>query len=704
MAQTDLFTTPETLSPDQLTKSQAEGELARLSAEIRRHDQAYYQKDAPEISDADYDALRQRLDAIEERFPELVKVDSPSQTVGAAPSEGFAKVKHIAPMLSLANAFSREDIADFLTKIRRFLGIEEDQPVPIFCEPKIDGLSFAARYEKGKFVQAATRGDGETGEDITENIKTIATLPLSLPQDQVPELFELRGEVFMRKQDFQVLNKQRGAEGLPLFANPRNAAAGSLRQLDVSVTAARPLRYFIYSVVSPQQSFAASQSESLAVLHRYGVSINEETALCENLEEILAYYEQMNTRRPQLDYDIDGIVYKVDPLALQKRLGFVSRSPRWAIAHKFPAEQATTTLNRITIQVGRTGVLTPVAELEPITVGGVVVSRATLHNEDEIKRKDVREGDTVVIQRAGDVIPQVVSVDLTKRPKDSKAFVFPDHCPVCGSLAARQEGEVALRCSGGLVCEAQLVERLKHFVSRQALDIDGLGDKQIEAFVQDGIIHTPVDIFYIAEKNASSLNKLENKEGWGALSVQNLFAAIETARDIPLDRFIYGLGIRFIGQRTAKLLAIHYTSAEKWMEAMQQLQAEADGGSDLLSIDGVGTKVVDALVEFFAEAHNQEVVSQLLKELRISDVEAVQIDSPVAGKTVVFTGTLAKITRAEAKAKAESLGAKVASSVSAKTDYVIAGEAAGSKLKKAQELGVAVLTEEEWLTLIAETV
>lgn len=692
------------LPVDKLTRTEAKIELKRLAEEIDAHDKRYYQDDAPTISDGDYDKLRKRSDAIEARFPELVTGESPSQKVGAAPARGFKKVKHSVPMLSLSNAFTDEDVTDFVERVRRFLGVHE--PIEMVAELKIDGLSFSARYEKGKLVYAATRGDGEEGEDITENISTLQDFPKELKGGNWPDVLEFRGEVFMRNADFAELNAQQEAAGKQVFANPRNAAAGSLRQLDVKVTASRKLSYFAYGwgVISDLQ--ATTQWEVIEQFAAWGFTVNlSRMAKMGDVEMILAYYRKMQAERAVLEYDIDGIVYKVDRLDYQQRLGQVARAPRWAIAHKFPAEQAVTVLEAIDIQVGRTGALTPVARLKPITVGGVVVSNATLHNEDEIARKDIRVGDTVTIQRAGDVIPQVVSVDASKRVSGVQPYQFPQECPICKSAAVREEGEVVRRCTGGLMCGAQITERLKHFVSRGAFDIEGLGEKQIAAFWEDGLVKEPADIFTLAARDRESLTPLRAKEGWGGKSVENLFAAIDASRTQPLDRFIFALGIRHIGETTARILARNYTSLNTWLDAMRKLAAgDVIAREELVAIDSIGGAVADALTEFFAEAHNQKVLDDLLPHLTVTDMPAAKSDSPVSGKTVVFTGTLTKMTRDEAKARAEMLGAKVAGSVSAKTDYVVAGEAAGSKAKKAAELGIEILTEEAWLALISQGV
>ncbi len=693
------------LAPETLDESQAGSELARLAALILHHDQLYHQQDKPEISDADYDLLKRRNDAIEARFPDLVREDSPSKRVGAAPAAGFSKVKHSVPMLSLGNAFADEDITEFLARIRRFLGLEETTEIAVLAEPKIDGLSCALRYEGGKLVQAATRGDGTTGEDITANVQTVAGVPKTLEGDGWPAVLEVRGEVFMRRDDFQALNSRQEARGGKVFANPRNAAAGSLRQLDASITASRPLNFFGYAWGEVSAPLGATMMEVRENLARWGFTTNEPSRFCRSVEEILAFYREISAGRADLPYDIDGVVYKVDRLDLQERLGFVSRAPRWAVAHKFPAEQAETLLREITIQVGRTGALTPVANLEPITVGGVVVSRATLHNEDEIERKDIREGDRVVIQRAGDVIPQVVSVKLDQRPADSKPYVFPDHCPECGSAAVREAGEAVRRCTGGLICPAQSVERLKHFVSRNAFDIEGLGDKQVKFFFEEKLIEKPGDIFRLAKKDQGSLTPLRNQPGWGKQSADNLFKAVEDRRQISLDRLIFALGIRQIGQTTARLLAKTYGSLEKLRDIMKQAEdRESDAFQELISVDGIGPAMAEDLLAFFAEAHNQEILDDLAEELTVEDflVEEVS-DSPVAGKTVVFTGKLETLGRSEAKAKAEALGAKVAGSVSKKTDYVVVGADAGSKARKAEELGLKVLSEAEWLAFIAQS-
>jgi len=689
---------------DALTPDEAATELEALAKEIAGHDIAYHQHDAPTISDAEYDALRRRNAELEALYPELIRPDSPSARVGAAPAGGFRKIRHAVPMLSLGNAFTAEDVHDFLASVRSFikeLRDDPERPVAIMAEPKIDGLSCSLRYEKGRFVQAATRGDGSEGEDVTANVRTIKDVPQRL-NGAAPDVLEIRGEVYMERSDFAALNARRAEAGEPIFANPRNSAAGSLRQLDPSITASRPLRFFGYTWGEVSEPLGKTIAEIRKRFSDWGFRLNEPSRLCHSAEELLAYYDEIGALRSSLPFDIDGVVYKVDRLDWQERLGFVSRAPRWATAHKFPAEQAQTVLKAIDIQVGRTGALTPVARLEPITVGGVVVSNATLHNEDEIRRKDVRIGDTVVVQRAGDVIPQIVRVIPERRPEGAAEYVFPDHCPECGSLAVREEGEAVRRCTGGLICPAQAVERLRHFVSRNAFDIEGLGDKHIRAFYADGLIKTPGDIFRLAEKDKASLTPLRSREGWGPKSAQKLFDAIESRRTIPLDRFIYALGIRQVGEATAKLLARHYGSFAAWRAGMEAAQdREGEAWRDLTAIDQIGPSVADDLLAFFAEEHNRTVLDDLAAQLTVEDfVRPRATSSAVAGKTVVFTGTLETMTRPEAKARAEFLGAKVAGSVSGKTDYLVVGADAGSKAAKARELGVTTLTEQEWLDLI----
>ena len=683
-----------------LTRAEAEAELERLAREIAYHDERYHGRDASEVTDAEYDALRLRNGAIESRFPDLVRDDSPSRRVGAPPSVGFAKVAHAVPMLSLGNAFDAEDVTEFYARIRRFLGLDTDEPVEVVAEPKIDGVSISLRYEDGVFVLGATRGDGTVGENVTRNLRTMNDVPERLTGD-VPPVLEVRGEVYMGKKDFLTLNREREESGEPPFANPRNAAAGSLRQLDPSITAVRPLRLFAYALGEFIGAVGNTHWEYLQNLRTWRFPVHKAVQLCRSPEDAIDLYEQTCAGRAMLDHDIDGVVYKVNRFDWQRRLGNVSRAPRWAIAHKFPAERAETVLETISIQVGRTGALTPVANLRAVTVGGVVVSRATLHNEDEIARKEVREGDTVIIQRAGDVIPQVVAVIETKRPASAKPFVFPESCPECGSLALREEGEAVRRCTGGLICPAQAVERLKHFVSRDAFDIEGLGSKHIEAFWQEGLIARPGDIFRLREREEAGEIALEGREGWAARSVANLFAAIEERRTIPFERLIYALGIRQVGQATARLIARQYQSVAEWREAMAAAQDRAgETYRELTDIDGIGPSVAADILDFFREPHNREVVADLEAQLVISAPEAVAAASAVSGKTVVFTGTLETMTRAEAKARAESLGAKVAGSVSRKTDYVVVGADAGSKAKKAEELGVAILGEQDWRDLI----
>ncbi|HEY3916700.1 MAG TPA: NAD-dependent DNA ligase LigA [Stellaceae bacterium] len=685
-----------------LTGAEAKAELKVLAAEIAHHDELYHQKDAPEISDADYDALRARNKAIEARFPDLVRADSPSKRVGAAPASGFAKVRHPHAMLSLDNAFSDEDVRDFFRGVRNFFRapqdvarVEEDK-IAVMAEPKIDGLSCSIRYEKGVLVLAATRGDGITGEDVTANVKTLASVPKQLKGRSWPAVIEVRGEVYMERPGFFALNAEREKEGEPVFANPRNAAAGSLRQLDSSITAKRPLAFFAYAWGEQSESFAKTHAEALKHFAAWGFTVNPLSKLCHGIDELLAFHRMIGEKRAGLPYDIDGVVYKVNDLDLEERLGFVSRAPRWAIAHKFPAQQAQTVLKHIGIQVGRRGTLTPVAELEAVTVGGVVVSRATLHNEDEIKRKDIREGDTVIIQRAGDVIPQVVGIVEARRPKDSRPYRFPHTCPECGSKAVREEGEAAWRCSGGLICPAQAVERLKHFVSRNAFDIEGLGEKHIVDFWNDGLLKGPADIFRLKPE------AIETREGWGEVSAKKLITAIDARRDIPLDRFINALGIPQVGEATAKLLARHYRSLARWRKAMEDAaDRESDAWRELNDVHGIGEDMAADIVGFFAERHNRTILDELHRELKVEDyaVAAPVGNSPLAGKTVVFTGTLTEMSRAEAKARAEALGAHVGGSVSSKTDYLVVGADAGSKARKATELGIKTLTEDDWLKL-----
>ncbi|MGB0935295.1 MAG: NAD-dependent DNA ligase LigA [Alphaproteobacteria bacterium] len=673
-----------------LTEEQAKLELKVLAQEIARHDRLYYTDDAPVISDADYDALRKRNQAIELRFPNLVRSDSPSQKVGVAPAaSGFSKIQHRAPMLSLDNAFSIEDVEEFIKRTRKFLGLDLVEIIELYAEPKIDGLSASLTYENGDLIKAATRGDGSVGEDITANVRTIADIPQKIP---AKESMEIRGEIYMRVDDFNDMNQRRAADGDSLFANPRNAAAGSVRQLDPSVTAKRPLSFFAYSL-SGDVAFTA-HGDVLESLNNWGFQVNPLIQKVSSIEEIEAFYDKILTSRADLGYDIDGIVYKVDSMAWQQRLGNVARSPRWAIAHKFPPEQAVTVLEDIDIQVGRTGTLTPVAHLKPINVGGVMVSRATLHNQDEIDRKDIRIGDTVIIQRAGDVIPQVVEVIKDKRPEAATKFTFPLRCPACDSHVVRKEGEAAHKCTGGLICPQQATLRLHHFVSKDAFDIEGFGFKHIEAFYKQGLIKTPADIFTLQKSDQQSLTPLRNQEGWGRKSADNLFAEIEKRRTVSLDRFIYALGIPQVGQTIAKLLAKNCVSLHNFRTS---LTAE-----DLVSIDGIGASIAEDLLGFLEEPNNQKMLDDLAEHVTVDEYVFQGVDnSPISGKTVVFTGTLERFTRAEMKQKAEQLGAKVSGSVSKKTDFVVVGASPGSKAAKAQELGVAILSEDEWLDFIS---
>jgi DNA ligase (NAD+) len=684
-----------------MSRKEAALEHARLNEDLAAHDRAYYQNDAPSISDADYDNLRKRLLDLEYQYPTLAKANSPSSRVGAAPSEKFGKVTHVVPMLSLSNAFADEDVTEFLARIKRFLNLAGDVLLPVTAEPKIDGLSLSLRYENRKLVQAATRGDGAEGENVTANVAYVKDIPQTLSAS-APELFEVRGEIYMSNADFAALNEKQIAAGEKTFANPRNAAAGSLRQLDASVTASRPLKFFAYAWGEAPMLPAATQFDVVQVFASWGLPINPLMVLCQSAEELLAHYRKIEMQRASLGYDIDGVVYKVNDLALQARLGFVSRSPRWAIAHKFSAEQATTILEAIDIQVGRTGALTPVARLKPVTVGGVVVSNATLHNEDEIIRKDVRIGDTVILQRAGDVIPQIVGV--AQRGDNSVPYEFPKRCPICGSHAEREEKasgkiDVVRRCTGGLICAAQRVERLKHFASRNAYDIEGLGDKIIEEFYAEKMIATPQDIFTLHSKFADVLRK---REGWGEASVANLFAAIELRRKIGLDRFIFALGIRHVGETTARILARTYGTAYALRDQMKLAAAslENEARAELTAIDGIGGVVAEALTQFFEEPHNIEIYDGLLREVEPLALAEVASTSPVSGKTVVFTGALERMTREEAKAMAERLGAKVAGSVSKKTNLLVAGPGAGSKLKDAEKHGVEVISENAWFVLV----
>jgi DNA ligase (NAD+) len=777
-------------APAKLSEDEATAEWEGLAEQIRAADAAYYQEDAPTLTDAAYDTLRKRLLALEAKFPALkARADSPSKAVGAAVAQGFGKVTHLKPMLSLDNMFHDEDLAEFLQRIRRFLNLKADEELAVTAEPKIDGLSCSLLYEDGELIRAATRGDGQVGEDVTANIRTLDDVPARLKGKGWPARIEIRGEVYMSHANFAELNRREGEAGRKTFANPRNAAAGSLRQLDPEVTRSRPLRFFAYTWGDVSEPFAQTQSGAVAAFKKWGLPVNPETKFATSAEELLTTYRSIEARRASLGYDIDGVVYKVDRLDWQARLGFVSRSPRWAAAHKFPAEQAMTQLLGIDIQVGRTGKLAPVARLQPVTVGGVVVSNATLHNEDEIARLGVMINDWVIVQRAGDVIPQIVRVVEEKRPKDAKAYRFPHTCPICGSDAVRDESDageesVDRRCTGGLICPAQAVERLKHFVSRRAFDIEGLGQKQIELFFEAGVITAPQHIFSLeAQLKEAGKPPLEEWEGFGETSARKLFDAIAKASVQPLDRFLNALGIRHIGETNALLLARHFSTFEALQEAVanaaeqrpndayrrlealegigpgalaklldaasdlparpaaslddslegalagvgglnktsraalareyvdwstfrKEAQSAAEGkpGEDLIAlaaINGFGGVAAEALVDFFAEKHNREVVKALLRKVEVQPVRiASTAGSPVVGKTVVFTGTLEKMTRDEAKAQASTLGAKVSGSVSKKTDYVVAGPGAGSKLAEAEKLAVTVLTEDEWLKLI----
>ena len=701
---------------DELTEKQAKSEHARLAAEIAEHDRRYYQDDAPIVSDAEYDRLRQRYAAIEARFPQLRTIESLTQRVGAAPAARFAKVRHAVPMLSLDNAFAEQDVIDFVGRIRRFLRLADDEPVAFSAEPKIDGLSMSLRYEDGALVTGATRGDGFEGEDVTANVKTLEDVPKKLKGRGVPAVCEVRGEIYMTKAAFLELNRKQAKAGKQLYVNPRNTAAGSLRQLDPTITASRPLGFFAYAWGQMSEMPAKTQSGMIKWLESCGFKTNPLTKVCHSVEELLAFHREIETQRSHLDYDIDGVVYKVDRLDWQERLGFVSRSPRWAIAHKFPAERAITRLKDIEIQVGRTGTLTPVAKLEPVTVGGVVVQNATLHNEDYIKGiggkgeplrhgRDIRIGDTVIVQRAGDVIPQVVDVVLDKRPKDAEPYPFPKKCPcplhtdvVREETATGEEGARG-RCTGEFACPYQKIEHLKLFVSRRAFDIDSFGEKQIEFFFEQGWVKEPADIFELPKRNKQI--KLEEQEGYGETSVRNLFAAIEQRREIALERFIFSLGIRHVGETTALALARGYGSWKAFHDACVKVaKGDEEAAAEMDALDQIGETVIEAIQAYFGESHNRRIVERLIQQVKILDAEKPKVDSAVAGKTVVFTGTLEKMTRDEAKASAERLGAKVSGSVSKKTDYLVAGPGAGSKLAEANKLGVKVLTEDEWVKLI----
>ncbi|OOY20661.1 DNA ligase (NAD(+)) LigA [Thioclava sp. DLFJ5-1] len=700
---------PSRTEIDALSEAEARAELPELIAKIAAANTAYHTHDAPEISDAEYDALKQRLAAIEAKFPALKSEQSPSEQVGGQLAEGFGKITHAIRMMSLANAFSDEDVTEFDESIRSFLGLKSDAPLNYTAEPKIDGLSLSIRYEHGKLIHAATRGDGAVGENVTENARTIDDIPTSIAD--APDVLEVRGEVYMSHADFEALNTRNEAAGEKRFANPRNAAAGSLRQLDPKVTASRPLKFFAYAWGELSAPLADTQIDAIARLQSLGFQTNPLTELCDGPADMLSQYREIEAKRATLGYDIDGVVYKVNDLALQRRLGFRSTTPRWAIAHKFPAELAWTQLEGIDIQVGRTGALSPVARLTPVTVGGVVVSNATLHNEDYIAGrdskgaeirggKDIRVGDWVQVYRAGDVIPKIADVDLARRPDDAVPYDFPTHCPRCGSEAIREEGDAVRRCTGGLICPAQAVEKLKHFVSRAAFDIEGLGAKQVEQFYEDGWIKEPADIFTLEERYGQGLQQLKNREGWGEKSARNLFAAIAEKRRIPLQRLIFALGIRHVGETSAGMLATHYGTWEAFEAAMTQADCgQGPEWDDLISIDGVGETLATSVVTTFQQEAERASIDRLTAHLSVEEAEKPKSDSPVSGLTVVFTGTLEKMTRAEAKARAEALGAKVSGSVSAKTDLLVAGPGAGSKAKKAAELNIRVIDEDEWIAL-----
>lgn len=680
----------------QLTPEQALAEMRMLAERLATLDIAYHQQDAPIVSDAEYDALKRRNEALEEAFPAFIQPNSPSRRVGAVAAEGFSKVTHTVPMLSLGNIFTEEDVYDFMDKLHRFLGLSPETPIEMVAEPKIDGLSFSATYRNGTFVQGATRGDGSVGEDITANLKTIAGLPKVLSdmsgdlfQRQVPAQIDVRGEVYMSKADFFALNQVQENDGKKIFANPRNAAAGSLRQLDANITASRKLSLFAYAVGGTSATSWTTHYDFLEQLKAWGFPVNPEIRLCQTPEDMIAFFRELNAKRADLPYDIDGVVYKVNRLDFQERLGFIARSPRWAIAHKFPAEQAITKLEKIRIQVGRTGALTPVADLTPVNVGGVIVRHATLHNADEIVRKDIREGDSVVIQRAGDVIPQVVRVVSEKRNCDSRSFVFPSVCPVCGSHAVREDDDAVFYCTGGLICPAQNKERLKYFVSKESLDIDGLGDKNIDLFYELGWLRQPTDIFRLEERHMLEIIRLD---GWGQKSAVKLFDAIrKVAAGVPLARFINALGIREVGVATARLMAAYFGTWDRLFEAMMQ----DDACDTLIQIEGIGPVMAEHIVDFFAEPQNRDLLEDLVKLIHIQPYQQpIGIMTPLTGKTIVFTGTLTTMTRPEAKDRALRVGAKVAGSVSAKTDYVVAGMEAGSKLSKAEMLGIRIIDED----------
>ncbi|MEH6522719.1 NAD-dependent DNA ligase LigA [Sulfitobacter sp.] len=701
------------LDIEALTLDQAEAELAVLAKQLAGANTAYHTEDAPDLSDAQYDALKRRNAAIEKQFPKLKRSDSPSDVVGAAPASGFGKITHSVSMLSLANAFTDEDVEEFDASIRKYLGLGADAPLPFTAEPKIDGLSLSLRYENGILIQAATRGDGAVGENVTANARTIVDIPHQLTG--APDVLEVRGEVYMSHADFDALNARQEERGGKPFANPRNAAAGSLRQLDAEITRARPLRFFAYAWGSLSAPLGDTQLEAIHALAKFGFSTNPLTKLCYGPTEMIAHYNDIEAQRATLGYDIDGVVYKVDDLILQERLGFRSTTPRWATSHKFPAELAWTTLEGIDIQVGRTGALSPVARLMPVTVGGVVVSNATLHNEDYIKGldskgqeirdgKDIRIGDWVQVYRAGDVIPKIADVDTAKRGPNAQAFVFPETCPQCHSDAVREPGDAVRRCTGGLICPAQAVEKLKHFVARGAFDIDGLGAKQVEQFYTDKWIKEPADIFTLRDRFSIGMQQLKNRDGWGEKSANGVFDAIDDKRKIPFARLLFGLGIRHVGEAASNMVALHYGTWDALELAMEQARAqEGPAWDDLIGIDGMGAVMAGSLVGAFAQEAEHASILRLVAQLDVQEAKRADTSgSPVAGKTVVFTGTLEKMSRAEAKARAERLGAKVSGSVSAKTDLLVAGPGAGSKEKKAKELGIKTLDEDGWLELIAD--
>jgi DNA ligase (NAD+) len=695
--------------------SEIEKKIQDLKDEIAKHDKAYHGLDAPLISDDKYDELRKKLEEYRGKFPQFFLEEK--EKVGAKTLDIFGKIRHKKPMLSLANGFSDEDIADFIQRVKRFLGIEKtsekqdlfsfsqvENNLNFFCETKIDGLSFSARFEDGKLVYAATRGDGEEGENVTKNVKVIKNFPHQLNVKNPPKVFEMRGEIYMDKNDFFELNKRQEELDEKIFANPRNAAAGSLRQLDANITASRNLSYFAYAIGEVSDDFICdSQTELFKKLQEFGFNIEPHSKLCSSLDEIIELYQKIGDLRYQFNYDIDGMVYKVNSFELQNRLGFIARSPRWAIAHKFEAQKAKTVINDIVIQIGRTGALTPVAILEPVNIGGVVVSRATLHNQDEIDRKDIRINDVVLIQRAGDVIPQVLEVDLSKREGGSKSFIFPTNCPICDAKIVKNEEDVVLRCSGELSCPAQLKETIKHFVSKDAFDITGLGKKQIENFYIEGRVKDFADIFKLEKNEKTTENPLKQKVGWGEKSIENLFFAINQKRKIPLEKLIYAIGIRHIGEASAKMIAQHFKSYQNFKnKILSMLENKDHDYDDFVALDGIGEKMVQAVLDYFANSKNLQMLEDLEPELEIQDVEIKNIDSEFLGKSIIFTGTLEKMTRMEAKKKAEDLGMKVVGAVSKKTDFIVAGEEAGSKLKKAQELGVRILSEEDWLEMLQD--